>query len=214
MASPLLVTDLTVENINRALIYLSSKIPSSGTSTAVAPYVDTAANLAASNPTLKAVQIGYETDTKFFKIGDGATAYNSLMYQIQRTLMTAYTPNIVGFGTPTGVSFSWIRFGNMLKVLGQFTSGTSTATEARIGFPGSIVSDSIPSIQVCMGTIGISNAAAWSLVPLIESGVGYITIGIQSAGTASLTKLNGSTILSAGQKMSIAFEVPASGWNV
>ena len=43
--------------------------------------VDTAANLASSNPVLLAGQIGYETDTKFFKIGDGTTAYASLVYQ-------------------------------------------------------------------------------------------------------------------------------------
>ncbi len=46
-------------------------------------YVDTAANLASANPVLFKGQIGYETDTKYFKIGDGATAYNSLSYQPQ-----------------------------------------------------------------------------------------------------------------------------------
>src|SRR5271157_2949027 len=44
---------------------------------------DTAANLAASNIVLLKGQIGYETDTKFFKLGDGTTAYNSLSYQPQ-----------------------------------------------------------------------------------------------------------------------------------
>src|SRR6056300_173408 len=32
------------------------------------------------NPTLKAGEIGYETDTGNFKIGDGSTAWNSLSY--------------------------------------------------------------------------------------------------------------------------------------
>ena len=44
---------------------------------------DTAANLASSNPTPMKGQIAYETDTKYFKLGDGSTAYNSLSYQSQ-----------------------------------------------------------------------------------------------------------------------------------
>jgi hypothetical protein len=41
---------------------------------------DTAANWTSNNPTLAQGEIGYETDTTKFKIGDGATAWNSLAY--------------------------------------------------------------------------------------------------------------------------------------
>lgn len=41
---------------------------------------DTAANFATNNPTLGAGEIAIETDTYKVKIGDGATAYNSLVY--------------------------------------------------------------------------------------------------------------------------------------
>jgi len=41
---------------------------------------DTAANWTSNNPTLAAGEIGYETDTKKFKIGDGSTAWTSLAY--------------------------------------------------------------------------------------------------------------------------------------
>jgi len=41
---------------------------------------DTAANWTSNNPTLATGEIGYETDTKKFKIGDGSTAWNSLVY--------------------------------------------------------------------------------------------------------------------------------------
>lgn len=40
----------------------------------------TASSWASNNPVLYAGEIGYETDTKKFKIGDGTTAYNSLSY--------------------------------------------------------------------------------------------------------------------------------------
>ena len=41
---------------------------------------DTAANWTSANPTLAAGEMGVETDTDKFKIGDGATAWTSLGY--------------------------------------------------------------------------------------------------------------------------------------
>ncbi len=41
---------------------------------------DTAANWTSNNPTLLAGEVGFETDTKRAKLGDGATAWNSLAY--------------------------------------------------------------------------------------------------------------------------------------
>ena len=54
---------------------------------------DTAANWTSNNPTLAQGEIGYETDTTKFKIGDGATAWNSLAY--------AYAAGATG---PTGAT--------------------------------------------------------------------------------------------------------------
>jgi len=55
---------------------------------------DTAANWTANNPTLAAGEIGYETDTAKYKIGNGSTAWNSLAY--------AYTAGATGPTGPTG----------------------------------------------------------------------------------------------------------------
>jgi hypothetical protein len=41
---------------------------------------DTAANWTSANPTLAEGEMGLETDTSKYKIGDGATAWNSLAY--------------------------------------------------------------------------------------------------------------------------------------
>ena len=41
---------------------------------------DTAANWTSANPTLLAGELGHESDTKKYKLGDGSTAYNSLDY--------------------------------------------------------------------------------------------------------------------------------------
>lgn len=48
---------------------------------------DTAANWTSSNPTLAQGEIGFETDTLKWKVGDGATAWISLVYYDQ--LVTA-----------------------------------------------------------------------------------------------------------------------------
>ena len=50
---------------------------------------DTAANWTTNNPTLLNGELGYETDTGYFKIGDGSTAWTSLGY-IDGTKVSAY----------------------------------------------------------------------------------------------------------------------------
>lgn len=41
---------------------------------------DTAANWTSANPTLAIGELGWETDTKQFKVGDGTTAWTALAY--------------------------------------------------------------------------------------------------------------------------------------
>jgi hypothetical protein len=41
---------------------------------------DTAANWTANNPVLALAEIGLETDTNSFKVGDGVTAWSALSY--------------------------------------------------------------------------------------------------------------------------------------
>ena len=55
------------------------------------PVTGTAASLASTNTILLVGQVGYETDTLSFKIGDGVTAYNSLSYQPVRDLTPSGT---------------------------------------------------------------------------------------------------------------------------
>lgn len=55
---------------------------------------DTAANWTSANPTLYSGEMGFETDTKKFKIGDGTTAWTSLAY-----ISTGSTSSSGGFET-------------------------------------------------------------------------------------------------------------------
>ena len=49
---------------------------------------DTAANWTSTNPTLASGEIGFETDTLKFKIGDGSTAWTSLKYSTDVSLLS------------------------------------------------------------------------------------------------------------------------------
>ncbi len=174
--------------------------------------VDTAANLASTNPVLLAGQIGYESDTKYFKIGDGATAYTSLMYQMQRTLEALYTPTCQGLGTLAASNVSWTRDGNRLKVMGRITAGTVAHSEFRIGFPGSIVAD--PAIIGGLTLVGsiVRPAAISAFIGLTaEASAGYVTM-VSSAG-GGLTKQFADNIFGTGDTVTFFFEVPISGWN-
>lgn len=61
----------------------------------------TAAAWTASNPTLMQGELGYETDTGLYKIGNGSTAWNSLSYNTLFGTATLAQINING-GTDIG----------------------------------------------------------------------------------------------------------------
>jgi hypothetical protein len=50
---------------------------------------DTAANWTSTNPTLASGEMGFETDTGKFKIGNGSTAWTSLAYSFNATISTS-----------------------------------------------------------------------------------------------------------------------------
>src|SRR5690349_20245624 len=51
---------------------------------------DTAANWTSVNPILSQGEMGYETNTKLLKFGDGSTAWNSLSYFIGNAAVTSW----------------------------------------------------------------------------------------------------------------------------
>jgi hypothetical protein len=65
---------------------------------------DTAANWTAANPILASGEMGFETDTGKFKIGDGATAWTSLLYATDASDVTGGTLTIRNTPTQDGVA--------------------------------------------------------------------------------------------------------------
>lgn len=133
------------------------------------------------------------------------------------TNWVAYTPTFTGFGTVSNVQIYSRRVGDTLYIRGRFQAGTTTGTEARIslgynGTDGNVTSSStvISSIQLA-GTLIQSNNATAAFYTLIETNVGYITIGIQSGTTPGFTKRNGNDF-SSSAIIGIMAEVPIASF--
>lgn len=128
---------------------------------------------------------------------------------------TSYTPTFTGFGTVTISSANDCkhkRDGEDLLIDCKFTTGTHTATEARMSLPGSLTSAAFPSIKSAGGhVVARSETTAASVLPLIEPSVTYLTFGNLSGATASLTKVNGNALASS-ITYSLFARVPISGW--
>lgn len=123
-----------------------------------------------------------------------------------------YTPTFTGLGTVTGVEVSHWRDGKFLKIRGRVTAGTPTATEARVSFPNSLVSDpvALPNIQK-VGMTGYSPSFARTLFTMGEPSVSYFTFSVQSGGV--FNKLDGSALLSASEILTFDAEIPIENWS-
>ena len=93
----------------------------------------TAARWASQNPVLAAGEIGYETDTRKMKLGDGTNSWTQLSYLVADGTGT-------GTGTGTGGQAATIRIGTVTTLRYNqnatvVNSGTSTAAVLDFGIP-------------------------------------------------------------------------------
>ena len=96
---------------------------------------DTAANWTAANPTLTNGEIGYETDTKRMKMGDGSTAWNTLGYMIIEAPVSGDV--IFGDATPKWAKLAKGDNGEVLTLVGglpAWAAGGGGIGEADIQF--------------------------------------------------------------------------------
>jgi len=155
--------------------------------------------------------------TRSIKFDDMTIGPSKSARGLVETDWVAYTPTIIGFGTPTSVEFFWKKRGQDLFIRGKFTSGTSTATEARIPLPSGLTTASstlIPSISV-VGYGGKSvTVSATQYTTLMSAGLTYLTMGRQDAGAPALVSTNGSSLLSSGDAYSFeTWGIPIAGWS-
>jgi hypothetical protein len=127
------------------------------------------------------------------------------------------TSDFTGFGTVSAIETQCKRDGGDLLMKGKFTSGTSTAVEARLALrfnSGALTSKStsvIPTIQQ-VGNSSYNVMSAIQGVTLIEPSTTYMTFGLQGAANAGLTKALGNAILASTNILTFTARIPINGW--
>lgn len=120
-----------------------------------------------------------------------------------------YTPTFTGFGTVTVQSFRWRRVGGAIEIEGRFTSGTTTATEARVSLPNNFVAASDYATFEVVGTGGTASVGA-AVIVLQEPNQTYMTFGWAGSGSQSMTKANANTFTS-GNAVSLSARIRVQG---
>lgn len=111
---------------------------------------------------------------------------------------TQYTPTFTGMGTVSTQSFYYRQVGEDIEIQGRWTTGTVTATEARISLPSVCTSSSAYTTLEIAGNLihAVSASTFFGDYVLIEPSVTYMTFGQQSSTTNALTKANGNVAFS------------------
>lgn len=131
------------------------------------------------------------------------------------TPWVAYTPSFQGFGTPTDVSARSRRIGSNLEVMIQFTSGTSTADQGRvgIGFDGTDgnvdVASWVDSSSQLLGKFHNTLTSSFSGGLVSMAGADYLCFVNQNNG---LSLRDGDAVANSGTIMSLMASIPIEGW--
>jgi hypothetical protein len=98
---------------------------------------DTAANWTAANPTLLAGEIAIESDTKKWKLGTGAAAWNSLGY-IPGLSISAYPLVNADIASNAEIAVSKLADGTPRQLLQTDAAGTGVEWASNIDIPGTL----------------------------------------------------------------------------
>jgi hypothetical protein len=98
---------------------------------------DTAAGWTSANPTLLNGEFGYETDTGKFKVGDGATAWNSLGY-IPGFSISSYPLVNADIASNAEIAVSKLADGAARQLLQTDAAGTGVEWASNIDIPGTL----------------------------------------------------------------------------
>ena len=133
------------------------------------------------------------------------------------TAPVAWTPTFTGFGTVSNVNARSWRIGAELFFEITFTSGVSTATEARVslGFNGTdgnvTTASNYPTLQH-VSVISQTTGELPVLRCLVEASKTYLVFGASATGFSPLAKRNGDVIVANGWVLSFKGSVRIQGW--
>lgn len=174
-------------------------------------------------------------DTLTFRLAQAGTLSNSTLHNVsivaeleQPHIITpakstlsdwiSYTPTYTGFGTVATSEMFYRRVGSELHIRGTFVSGTSTATEARVSFPSSLVSKTFTTRRNAgyyfRGAAGTADKGGNIMS---ESSVSYMTFsdnGVFNSDTVDPTaKANGTSVASSGNTIEINASFEIDSWS-
>jgi len=148
---------------------------------------DTGANWSANNPVLLEGEVGLNTDTKAFKIGDGASTWNTMDYAIGDWNTLVNKPSTF---TPTTENVQDIVGG---MVIGNSESGISAVYQDADGTIDFNVNDPVISLTgPVTGSATMTNLGNVSIATSIPDPV--ITLAGEVTGSATMTNLGNVTI--------------------
>ena len=146
---------------------------------------DVSANWTSTNPTLASGEVGYETNTKKMKVGDGATAWVSLPYfptdfnWVAASIASPYTDGSgLGYSSP-----GYRKNGNLVYFRGAFlpntASSNTTAFTLGSGYrPIASISQPVVGLAVTPGII-ICNITTAGVVSFVWPSTTPIAIVIE-----------------------------------
>ncbi len=167
-----------------------------------------AANWTSSNPVLSVAEIGYETDTGKFKIGDGASAWSALPY-FSTSAGGSGTVTSVDLSVPTGLSVS----GNPVTTSGtlaiSFSSGYAIPTTAKQTEWDTAYTD---RLKWDGGSTGLDAATARTSLGLVI-GTNVQAYDADLAGIASATLSSAGFLKTNGSGVYSTVTDSSSNWN-
>lgn len=98
---------------------------------------DTAANWTSNNPTLLAGELGYESDTGKWKVGDGSAAWTSLAY-IPGSQLSSYPLVNADIASNAEIAVSKLADGTARQLLQTDAAGTGVEWASNIDVPGTL----------------------------------------------------------------------------
>lgn len=146
---------------------------------------DTAANWTAANPTLAQGEVGLETDTGRYKIGDGSTSWNSLAYHAAANVAVSAANGSTQWGTVTFANSNGVSF--------------STGTQ---GIYATVKTDYLTTARASTDAVGLNTAKTNVTWTVNSSGISLDGSGYAGTGTSAT---NASvTLNSNGLQISVA----------
>ena len=161
---------------------------------------DTAANWTAANPTLAQGEAGLETDTGKIKLGDGATAWNSLAYftgglgmvnALSAGTQSASSGTVV-FSNSNGISFG---MSGSSRVTASYTVPSTAGLISAINVSAGTTSNNLSAITFGDGgnvSFGLNGSVVTASAP--SGGGAALSAGTQSANTGTIVFANSNSI--------------------